>query len=391
MEATDPSPILKVVRQVAANKTKAAASLASEPSVSQYGPVEGMPELRAALQEKLARQNGLEGHEVTITAGANQAFMDVVLSVLSPGDGVVLFVPYYFNHHMALQMTGFAPTLRYGPCDPGTMHPDLDWLAGALAGAAPRIRLVVIVNPSNPSGAVLTREELECASALCRDAGAWLVLDETYEDFVFVDGVSDAGRAASGAGADAAADGTRAPHIIHIFSFSKAYGMAGWRVGYIAHAAGAELQTALLKAQDTIPINAAQLSQRLALVAAREAGPAWVRRRAEALAPARAAVGGALRAALGDDAVFGQGAIYFWARLPAGAPPDEEVMRWLVAAHGVAVVHGSSCGAPGFLRVSFANAPPEQVGEAAARLEAALLDLGSRIRRGAGLDEPAQA
>lgn len=67
-------------------------------------------------------------YNVMVTAGANQAFVNVVLTLLDPGDSVVLFVPYYFNHLMAIQMTGGATNVVYGRCDAGTLHPDLDWL-----------------------------------------------------------------------------------------------------------------------------------------------------------------------------------------------------------------------------------------------------------------------
>lgn len=72
-----------------------------------------------------------------VTAGANQAFVNVVLTLLDPGDGVVLFVPYYFNHLMAIQMTGGARKVVYGRCDAGNLHPDLDWLEQHLQNPGP--------------------------------------------------------------------------------------------------------------------------------------------------------------------------------------------------------------------------------------------------------------
>ena len=152
--------------------------MVSDPSVSSYGPDEGMPALRAALREKLARENGLEGYDVHVTAGANQAFANVVVALLDPGDPVVLFLPYYFNHRMAIQMTGGGNSIVYGPCDPQTLHPDLAWLEAALAAAAPPT-MVVIVNPNNPTGVLMSRQEVQKAADLCAATGAWLVLDNT--------------------------------------------------------------------------------------------------------------------------------------------------------------------------------------------------------------------
>ncbi|KAL6769175.1 AST2 [Auxenochlorella protothecoides x Auxenochlorella symbiontica] len=380
MAATDHPPISKILTHIAASGRdvltlaqgishwgpppaclEAARQASSEPETYAYGPDEGLPELRRLLKEKVETQNGLEGYDVVVTPGANQAFMNVVLATLDPGDGVVLFKPYYFNHHMALQMTGLGPSIVYGPCTPEHLHPDLDWLEAALARPSPP-RMVVLVNPCNPTGAVLARGELERAARVCAAAGAWLVVDDTYEDFVF------------GGEAHCAVAG---PHVVHLFSLSKAYGLAGWRVGYVAHGAGPALASALLRAQDTMPICAAQASQRVALAALRGGGRAWVAGRVQALAPGREAVRAALARALGDGAVRGQGAIYFWARLPGRAPDDEAFVAWAIRRHGVSVVPGSAAGCPGFIRVSYANAPPETIGAAAERLERALVEFAA--------------
>lgn len=83
----------------------AAAALVSDPATSRYGADDGLLELRQALVAKLAADNGIRGADVMVTAGANQAFTNVVLALCDAGDDVVLFAPYYFNHMMALQMT----------------------------------------------------------------------------------------------------------------------------------------------------------------------------------------------------------------------------------------------------------------------------------------------
>ena len=90
--------------------------------------------------------------EVMVTAGANQAFTNVAVALLDAADRAVLFKPYYFNHLMALQMTGGAANVVFGPCDRSTWRPDLDWLEAELAGPRPP-KMVVLVNPNNPTGA----------------------------------------------------------------------------------------------------------------------------------------------------------------------------------------------------------------------------------------------
>lgn len=90
-------------------------------------------------------------YDVMVTAGANQAFTNIVLTLMDASDRIVLFTPYYFNHLMAVQMTGGGANVVYGKCDPRTWHPDLDWLEAELQGACPP-KVVVIVNPCNPTG-----------------------------------------------------------------------------------------------------------------------------------------------------------------------------------------------------------------------------------------------
>ena len=182
-----------------------AAELIRDKGISAYGPCAGLPALAGALRQKLANENGLpevssakphnfqsspgfwsaylvttpeapslgilEGeknylccpgsdtltsksvvqHDVMVTSGANQGFTNLVLTLLDPSDAAILFVPYYFNHLMALQMTGGGHSVVYGRCHQQTWKPDLDWLEQALAVPTPP-KMVVLVNPCNPTG-----------------------------------------------------------------------------------------------------------------------------------------------------------------------------------------------------------------------------------------------
>ncbi|CAO2181118.1 unnamed protein product [Urochloa humidicola] len=130
-----------------------------EPAVSKYGSDDGLPELREALLEKLRRENKLTKSSVMVTAGANQAFVNLVLTLCDAGDSVVMFAPYYFNAYMSFQMTGVTDIL-VGACDSKTLHPDVDWLERVLK-QDPVPKLVTVVNPGNPSGAFIPRPMLE--------------------------------------------------------------------------------------------------------------------------------------------------------------------------------------------------------------------------------------
>ncbi|XP_077211914.1 aromatic aminotransferase ISS1-like [Tasmannia lanceolata] len=333
-----------------------------EPSTSRYGADEGLPELRAALTEKLRRENGLHKSSVVVTAGANQAFVDLVLTLCDPGDSVVMFAPYYFNAYMSFQMTGVTNIL-VGPGNPETLQPDADWLERILSKEEnkPIPKLVTVVNPGNPSGTYIPEPLLRRISDMCERAGSWLVVDNTYEYFMY-DGLKHS-----------CIEGN---HIVNIFSFSKAYGMMGWRVGYIAYPTEVEgLADQLLKVQDNIPICASIIGQRLALYSLEE-GPDWIKDRVKNLVKNRELLRDAL-SPLGEDAVKGgEGAIYLWAKLPEKYSNDDfGVVRWLVQKHRVVVIPGSASGGPGFIRISFGGLTETDCAVAAERLRNGLEEL----------------
>ncbi|KAK3280759.1 hypothetical protein CYMTET_11417 [Cymbomonas tetramitiformis] len=336
----------------------AASQALRTPLASAYCADDGLPELRTALEKKLVKENGLNSSGVMITAGANQAFMNLVLTLLEEGSGAVLFAPYYFNHLMALQMTGADVVINSLTPE---LQPDLEILEKALK--RPNMRMVVICNPCNPTGVIVPTETLEKAAEMCKEAGVWLIVDNTYEYFTY-DGVEHTC--------------VEAPHVINIFSFSKAYGMMGWRVGYLAYSKEREgLLDQLLKAQDTIPICPPVLSQIVALKAHQLAGRTWVKERVKALEHNRQVVRSALEP-LGEGAAGAQcqnGAIYMWVKLPEGCEDDKKVVEWLAKKHSICLIPGSSCGLPGHVRVAFANMPREQCAVAAQRLKAGLSDL----------------
>ncbi|KAJ4953082.1 hypothetical protein NE237_029914 [Protea cynaroides] len=330
-----------------------------EPSTSRYGNDEGLPELREALIKKIRQENKLYKSSIMVTAGANQAFVNLVLTLCDAGDSVVMFAPYYFNAYMAFQMTGITNIL-VGPGSPKTLYPDADWLEKILSETKPLPKVVTIVNPGNPSGTYIPESLLKRISDLCANAGSWLIVDNTYEYFMY-DGLKHS-----------CVEGN---HILNIFSFSKAYGMMGWRVGYIAYPSEVEgLEAQLLKVQDNIPICASIISQRLALYSL-EVGPEWVTDQVKDLIKNRALILEAL-SSLGEDAVKGgEGAIYLWAKLPEKYSDDFEVVQWLARKHGVVVIPGSASGGPGYIRISFGGLVEADCKEAAGRLQKGLEEL----------------
>jgi aspartate/methionine/tyrosine aminotransferase len=258
---------------------------------SGYGPVAGEPALLSALKEKLFLHNGLnvesERCSVIVTAGANQAFLNVLLATADVGDAVVLFSPYYFSHYSACVLAGLQ-TVVLDVAEDGDV-------AGALQRYAEqtdircRIRAVVVCTPCNPTGHVLESAALWKIANICKSHDWWLIMDEAYEhfdfgmqlrwqesqwDLDFTDGSS------SLAGIFGSSDRPYLMHgrTVHIFSMSKSFGMAGYRVGYIlcprtapTHR-GQDLFEVLLKVNDTVATHASRQSQLLALQVLRDVG-----------------------------------------------------------------------------------------------------------------------
>lgn len=304
-----------------------------------YGAVEGEDTLVAAITQKLQKENGIDvtrGSRVVVTAGGNLAFMNAVLAVTDPGDEVVLPVPYYFNHEMGIEMAG----ARVVPV-PTDADRQLDVEAIARA-ITPRTRAVVTVSPNNPTGAVYPAETLQAVNALCRDRGVFHIHDEVYEYFLY----GDSEHVSPGSLPDAAA------HTISLFSLSKAYGLASWRMGYMV--VPESLWDAINKIQDTLLVCPPVVSQRAAL-AALQVGRSYCAGHLAHLDAMRTLMTGALGdAGVPCDVPQALGAFYAFIRVHS----DRDALwmtEQLIRQHRVAVIPGSAFGAHDgcYLRVSY--------------------------------------
>lgn len=318
-----------------------------------YGPVEGQAPLVEMLEQKLLRENAIAVRphsRVVVTAGGNLAFMNAVLAIADPGDEIILPVPFYFNHEMALVMAGVKPVLV-------PTRPDLQLDVDAIADAmTPRTRAVVTVSPNNPTGAVYGEAPLTAVNVLCRDRGVFHIHDEAYEYFTY--GVP---HFSPGSIEGAAA------HTISLYSLSKAYGMASWRVGYMV--VPDTLWTAVNKVQDTLLICAPAVSQRAAL-AALQVGRTYVTPRLDRLDATRRL----MQAALADADVpctvnSPEGAFYFFLRVRTDLHPMTLSER-LIREHRVAIMPGTAFGADEgcSMRVSYGALDAGTVAEGLSRL-----------------------
>lgn len=253
------------------------------------------------------------------------AFFNAMLAIADEGDEVILPSPYYFNHEMALVMLNCRPTIVPTRAN---YQLDLDALAAAIT---PRTKAIVTISPNNPTGAVHDASALTTVNRLCRERGLYHVSDEAYEYFVY-DGASHFSPASLPDSQD---------HTISLYSFSKAYGFASWRIGYLV--APAHLQTALAKAQDTDLICPPVISQ-FAALGALDAGPDFWRPKIAELDTIRELALAELDTIRGFCAVpDSRGAFYFLLQLDTALDPMRLVER-LVREFGVAAIPGTTFG-----------------------------------------------
>ena len=142
----------------------------------------GEYELRKAYAEHASRlyDTTIDLQEISITAGCNQAFLIAAMLVAKKGDAVLLPTPWYFNHKMTFDMLGIE--VRQVPCSPDDFFEPSLPIAKTLIDN--NVRAIVLVTPNNPTGAAYSPTTIEAFADLCRDHGIWLILDETYRDFL---------------------------------------------------------------------------------------------------------------------------------------------------------------------------------------------------------------
>jgi aspartate/methionine/tyrosine aminotransferase len=309
-----------------------------------YGPVLGLPELRAELATQCSAHYGavINAEQVAITSGCNQAFAATLSALTTEGDEVILPTPWYFNHKMWLDMTGVgAVALQTGP----DLLPDPE---RARALITPRTRAIALVSPNNPGGVEYPSELVRAFFELARDNGLKLILDETYRDFDSRDGAPHA----------LFTDSDWSNTLIHLYSFSKAYRLTGHRVG-------AMISSPVLLAQaekflDTVAICPNQIGQYAALWGMQNLAPWLAQQRDEILDRRAAIVRGFPVLANQGWQLMGVGAYFAYMAHPFDMPSDQLAQR-LVKDAGVLLLPGTMFTPSGDtvgkkqVRVAFAN------------------------------------
>ncbi len=316
----------------------------TDPEAHLYGPVLGLPALRAEVAEQWSEAYGGQicAAQVAITSGCNQAYAAALMTLCADGDEVILPVPYYFNHRMWHDMSG----IRTVPLETGVgLIPDADRAASLITS---RTRAIVLVSPNNPGGVEYPAATLRSFLELCRDRRIALIVDETYRDF----------DSRSGAPHALFTDPEWADTLIHLYSFSKAYRLTGHRVGAIV-AAQARLAEAE-KFLDTVTICPNQIGQRAALWGMRNLAQWLAGERAEILDRRAAIEDGFPRLAAKGWTLLGCGAYFAYVAHPFDMPSDA-LARQLVTEAGVLLLPGTMFMPPVLpsgqrqLRIAFAN------------------------------------
>ncbi|MEX1660647.1 aminotransferase [Thioclava sp. 15-R06ZXC-3] len=328
-----------------------------DPQAHLYGPVLGLPELRAEIAAQWVPHYGgtIAPEQVAITQGCNQAFCAAIATLAGAGDEVILPTPWYFNHKMWLDMSG----VKTVPLVPGAgLLPDPD---EAAAKITPRTRAIVLVSPNNPGGAEYPADLIRAFAELARRHSIALIVDETYRDF----------DSREGAPHDLFTNPDWSDYFIQLYSFSKAYRLTGHRVGAIvaSEARLAEVEKFL----DTVAICPNQLGQMAALWGMRNLGDWLAGERREILAR-RTAMAQGLEALEGWE-LLGCGAYFAYATHP-DPRPSPEYARALVREAGVLMLPGTmfmpqgSAQATRQMRIAFANIDTPAITELMARLAA---------------------
>ena len=332
-----------------AHIVEAAVRAAADPKNHRYSPAPGIPELRAAVAAKTERDSSysIDPGQVVISNGGKQAVYLTCQALLDPGDEVLLPAPYWVTYPEAIRLAGAIPVpVETDEASGFVVNTEL-----LEAGRTERTKMLVFVSPSNPTGAVSTRQQIEVVGRWAEEHGIWVMTDEIYEHLVYgnaefhslpvvVPGMAD--------------------RCVVVNGVAKTYAMTGWRVGWLI--GPSEVAGAASRIQSHLSSNVANVSQRAALAAVE--GPldavvemrlAFDRRRLIALEM--------LNACEGVTCLEPQGAFYAFPNFTGllgvelngrTAATTQELAALLLDEVQIAVVPGEAFGAPGYVRVSFA-------------------------------------
>jgi aspartate aminotransferase len=344
---------------------KKAAIKAIERGETKYTAVDGMPELKAAIARKFKRENGLDykPSQITVGTGGKQVLFNALVATINPGDEVIIPAPYWVSYPDIVLFAGGKPVPVVGTIEDGfKVKP-----AALERAITPKTKWLIFNSPSNPTGAAYTRAELKALTdVLVKHPHVWVLTDDMYEHLVYDDFQFTT---------PAQVEPKLYERTLTMNGVSKAYCMTGWRLGY---AGGPE---PLIKAMGTLQsqstTNPSSITQ-WASVEALDGPQDFIPKHNKVFKERRDLVVSMLNQAKGITCPKPEGAFYVYPSCagaigkssPSGKKieTDEDFAKELLAAEGVAVVHGTAFGLAPAFRISYATST-EQLEEACSRIQ----------------------
>jgi len=344
---------------------KQAAKKAIDDNYTFYPPVPGYGDLRNAISAKFKEENGLTytPEQIVVSAGGKHSLINVILSVVDPGEEVIIIAPYWVSYYDQIILAEGKPVIVKT-----TIENDFKVTPEQLEKSiTPKSRLLIFNSPSNPTGMVYSKAEMKAlADVLAKYPEVLIISDEIYEHITF------SGSHVSMASFDSITD-----RVITVNGVSKAYAMTGWRIGYIG--APLWIAKACTKLQGQFTSGVSSISQRAALAAvtsksdSREKMKVAFKRRRDLICGLLKEVKG-LKVSIPEGAFYVMPDIsYFFGKSYNGVSVNnsDDLAMYLLSEARVALVAGSAFGAPECVRISYATAD-EKIIEAVKRIKEAL-------------------
>jgi aspartate aminotransferase len=344
---------------------KEAAKKAIDDNYSKYPPVPGYNDLREAISRKFREENGITytPDQIIVSAGGKHSLINVILSLVNPGDEVIILAPYWVSFYDQVLLAEGKPVIVKA-----SLENDFKVKPEQLEAAiTPKTRLIIFNSPSNPTGMIYSRSEMEAiARVVEKHEGVFIMSDEVYEHILF-----------EGEHVSMASFGFIYDRVITVNAVSKAYAMTGWRIGYIG--APKWIVSACDKLQGQFTSGVSSIAQRAALAAltGKDGSRQMMR---NAFLRRRDLICNLLKDIEGLKVRIPQGAFYVFPDISSylGKSDGEKTIStsddlaiWLLEKAQVAVVGGDAFGAPNCIRISYANSDDLLV-EAVKRIKEAL-------------------
>jgi len=324
----------------------------AEPLTFKYSPDEGLFEVRQAVCAWYQRRylGAPTAEEICLTIGASQAFWLAICCLCQPGDEVIIQLPAYFDHPMGLQALGIKPV--FAPFNPATAGlPDLAALKTLLT---PKTRAILLVTPSNPTGAVIPPQLIEQLFALAQQTGIALILDETYNAFIEETPHQLFRRTDWN------------DHFVQIASFGKTFALTGLRCGALV--ASREFIAQALKIQDSMCVCQPRPAQQALAYGCRQLD-SWVADNAEMMRRRHDLFRQGFLEAKTDFEMVASGSFFAWVRHPWPLLSGRQAARMLADQANLICLPGEAFG-PGlepYLRLAFGNIGEAQIPQAIER------------------------